>query len=404
MLTRIQLENFRCFSEAVDIRLCREAETENPAESSKEHKEAEGRITPAAVLAVYGPAASGKTSLLAGIRDAWQQCDPWMEEKAKLLEPVDRFQLSEETKYLPCKFALTFTKDGREETALSFSITEGGVVEETLESIRGEEKTLRYHRIGDFLKDEHGKRMNGDAIQRLQEEMKENPEYLTAWLLQRLKFGLWTEDLSDLSCGLTCIGHGYTDSLEEELLIPEGGRAALHAVHWIVKKTQPGDIDLALDPLNPDLPEAYTKTLSMSLTGLKVVHSVPDGKGGVIPYHLDLDQESDSLLAWMAMAPRLVRALKKGSVVLMDDIERTFPLGEAEKLLQLFADPKTNPGGAQLVFTTADDRYLALSQLPGFSVACLGRDNSAGSAKLQIGSMQSPEPNPLKRLQSSEQA
>ena len=98
-------------------------------------------------------------------------------------------------------------------------------MEETLESVRGEEKTLRYHRIGDFLKDEHGKRMNGDAIQRLQEEMKENPEYLTAWLLQRLKFGLWTEDLSDLSCGLTCIGHGYTDSLEEELLIPEGGRA-----------------------------------------------------------------------------------------------------------------------------------------------------------------------------------
>ena len=35
--------------------------------------------------------------------------------------------------------------------------------------------------------------MTGDAIQRLQEEMKENPEYLTAWLLQRLKFGLWTD-------------------------------------------------------------------------------------------------------------------------------------------------------------------------------------------------------------------
>lgn len=401
MLTRIQLENFRCFFDAAELSLCGETNGQRAAAERTGPGTKVGRggdPLPAAVLAIYGPAGSGKTSLLAGIRAAWQQADPWMEERLRLLKPADGFAFSENGAHLPCRFALAYTRDGREETELSFSIQGGGVVEEKLSLRQDGTARLLYRRVGDVLKEYAGEVPETGEIPGLQAEMRENPEYLAAWLLQRTGSSLWEDALREFSRGLTCIGHGFTDSLEKEFLQREGGRAALEAVRWIVRRTQPENIDLVLDPLDPELPEEYLQTLAMSVRGLKIVHRVPDGKGGERSYHRDLAEEPDSLLAWMAIAPRLVRALQQGALVLMDDIEKTFSIDEAEKLLQLFADPITNQQGAQLLFTTSDDRYLALSKVPGFQTACIRRDARTGRAGIAAESGRSEDPNPLRRL------
>ncbi len=72
----------------------------------------------------------------------------------------------------------------------------------------------------------------------------------------------------------------------------------------------------------------------------------------------ELADESDGTRRLMALAPGIERVLSKGDVFLVDELDRELHPLLAEFVISKFQSPETNPGHAQLIFTTHDTELL----------------------------------------------
>jgi uncharacterized protein len=79
---------------------------------------------------------------------------------------------------------------------------------------------------------------------------------------------------------------------------------------------------------------------------------------------LPLEAESAGTITLLEVATRLVPILRTGGVLCVDELEASLHPMLAGALLRLFCDPKQNPNGAQLIFTTHDTNLLGT--MPGF--------------------------------------
>ena len=81
------------------------------------------------------------------------------------------------------------------------------------------------------------------------------------------------------------------------------------------------------------------------------------GRDGAEIY-FDLDDESDGTLRLLALLTPAFRALDAASLMVVDELDASLHTQACEALLALFASPKTNPRGAQLIATTHDTNLL----------------------------------------------
>lgn len=72
----------------------------------------------------------------------------------------------------------------------------------------------------------------------------------------------------------------------------------------------------------------------------------------------DLAEESAGTQTWFGLIGPALSALRHGQVLLFDEIDASLHPKLSARLLELFQDPKTNPRGAQLIFTTHDTSLL----------------------------------------------
>lgn len=81
---------------------------------------------------------------------------------------------------------------------------------------------------------------------------------------------------------------------------------------------------------------------------------------------LPLEVESAGTVALVELAPHLIRALRNGSLVCIDEMEASLHPMLGLALLRLFQNPQQNAKGAQLIFTTHDTNLLgnALGEAP----------------------------------------
>lgn len=86
---------------------------------------------------------------------------------------------------------------------------------------------------------------------------------------------------------------------------------------------------------------------------LRFVHRVD---GQEVPF--DLAEESAGTQTWFALIGPALTALRRGQMLLFDEIDASLHPKLSARLLDLFQDPKTNPHGAQLIFTTHDTSLL----------------------------------------------
>ena len=91
-------------------------------------------------------------------------------------------------------------------------------------------------------------------------------------------------------------------------------------------------------------------------TGFPAVRLVHDLGGVATPFAFA--QESQGTKAWYALIGPLMVALKAGSLFLFDELDASLHPTLTVELLRLFGDPKSNPLGAQLVFTSHDTNLL----------------------------------------------
>jgi AAA15 family ATPase/GTPase len=72
----------------------------------------------------------------------------------------------------------------------------------------------------------------------------------------------------------------------------------------------------------------------------------------------DLEQESDGTQRMLELLGPIYDVLQQGAVLVMDELDTSLHAYITRELVQLFNNPKTNPGHAQLVFTTHDTSLL----------------------------------------------
>lgn len=73
---------------------------------------------------------------------------------------------------------------------------------------------------------------------------------------------------------------------------------------------------------------------------------------------LDMYRESNGTRSWLALLRPLLTALDRGSVVLVDELDASLHPRMVAEIVGMFASPRSNPHGAQLVFTTHDVSLL----------------------------------------------
>jgi uncharacterized protein len=75
------------------------------------------------------------------------------------------------------------------------------------------------------------------------------------------------------------------------------------------------------------------------------------------------EQESDGTIAYLSVIGPVVRAIKDGSLLCIDELDASLHPLLAAQLMRLFNPPSSNPRGAQLIFTTHDTNLLGAGLL-----------------------------------------
>lgn len=71
-----------------------------------------------------------------------------------------------------------------------------------------------------------------------------------------------------------------------------------------------------------------------------------------------LKDESDGTLAWLAIAVSMVKALREGGVLVIDELDTSLHPHLAVEVVRIFQDREVNQHGAQLIFTTHETAFL----------------------------------------------
>jgi AAA15 family ATPase/GTPase len=90
-----------------------------------------------------------------------------------------------------------------------------------------------------------------------------------------------------------------------------------------------------------------------------VAHFGADGR----QYTLNESKESDGTQAYFSALGPILRALKSGAVLLVDELESSLHPKLARELVEVFNSAELNPKGAQFVFTTHNTNLLDLGLL-----------------------------------------
>ena len=134
-------------------------------------------------------------------------------------------------------------------------------------------------------------------------------------------------------------------------------------------------------PIDPELVERMERALRV-LNGLEE-ESGPGQDVGFLPndvvrlYHMGADgpvaiepqHESQGTLVWVSMLGPVLDSIRKGSVLLVDELDGSLHPHLVRQFVRIFQNPKTNPWCAQLIFNAHDPTILGDS-----GQRSLGRD------------------------------
>jgi energy-coupling factor transporter ATP-binding protein EcfA2 len=373
-LLRFRVENHKSFRDLAELSLVPAGmKTARPTDGTWRDKTH-------AVAAVYGPNASGKSSLLEALDFAVEvirnSATVWR--KAKVL-PHRPFRLDEHSSAAPSSYAIDFTLDDvRHE--YGFSLTGQGIHSEWLYDYPVGRQRLLFERGLDDTAFRFGRALTGGtaALEKLtgvrelllsrgandgHPVLSRVYEALTAGFefarfseesrsqrLHSIVEGLTTESISvaDIIVLLQVADVGIAHVEVADLEMPPEIVRVWQAVHKSLTRTQE-EIDEKQLRLGLALEEVTS--------GLEFHHLGADGKH----YTLTPADQSAGTLSWLSLAVPALEALRNGTVLLIDEIDASLHPQLAQVLIQMFKDRRLNPRGAQLVFTTHDTYFLSPS-------------------------------------------
>lgn len=369
MLIEFSVGNFRSFKDSVTLSMvAAKLSSKDKALDENNVFEAAGAPPLLTSAAIYGANASGKSNLVAAMAFMRE----FVLNSHKETQPtgaidVERFRLSPETVSEPSHFEMVFVADGTR-YRYGFEVTPERVEREWLFSVPSTREAKLFERFGDDI----------DLSERFREgrEIEARTRSNALFLSVVAQFnGLvaqrvlrWFRQMG-IASGLQDRGmrlytmRRFFDGTHRDDIRELIRRLDLGIEDVVVEKTSaPAELDL------PDgMPEALRTALATlrDLPGsefyaVRTIHRrAGNGEAPAIQEVFDLDdQESEGTKKLFSMAGPLVKALKEGQLLVVDELDaRLHPLMTRE-IISLFNSRQTNPQHAQLIFTIQDTNLL----------------------------------------------
>ena len=360
VLIRFEASNYRSVAEPVELSMVA-VDSDRP--EARDQPLLGASLVP--VAAVYGPNASGKSNIvasLAWIREAVQvSLRTWDDEI-----PVEAFAFGD-WGAKPSEFLVECTVDGvRFEYLLT--LDRARVLYEALFHYPEKKRRRVFEREEGSIRFQRG--LHGTAGTR---ELL-TPRALVLSIARRFNEPLITrfaDQLLDIQIsGFDARRFGFADLVNTRM----GTAGMRRAIRWFARGDQPSLFDgtegsgvggsdhrqalalLRLADLGIDdvfIDNSGTPAGERGVPRVRLLHRTPSGSAP-----LDFGAESEGTRTWFGLIGPVLTALRRGSLLLFDELDASLHPTLSAQWITLFKDPTTNPSGAQLVFTTHDTSLL----------------------------------------------
>ena len=315
-------------------------------------------------VALYGPNASGKTTLIRAL-DFMQDCVLLSAKESQVGEPIDTvpFKLTEKSRNAPSEFEITFVEGGVR-YGYGFACNASRFTEEWLYAYPNERPQKWFHRV----LDEAG----NDVYKfgpKFEKALRKSFELLTTpnslflsrasqlnshqlkpvfdWFKDRLRIVALNE-LSDMYSSQIC------SNSDQKTRVLEFLKAADLSISDIkIEKKEFFDAMLPND-MPSELKEVLMKKMrGKTLLSTKFLHLDADSNEAI---EFESDEESDGTRALFAFAGPWIDVLDNNKVLVIDELDRSLHALIVRQLVEQFHHAKSS---AQLIFTTHDTTILS---------------------------------------------
>jgi hypothetical protein len=372
MLIQFKFSNFRSFRDDAELSFVGATNLKHPPGFGATAPEGYGKSL-LHVLGLFGANASGKTNVARAMwfmKDAVARSHRLWPPEGPI--PVQPFRLDAGSAGQPSRFQLDLIVD-RVPMQYGFALTSEEVREEWLLAWPGGRQQQLFERTG-AATFRFGRGLKGpnETIRQL---TRGNSLFLSAAAQnnhEQLK-PLYREIVQKI------LPLSPDDELQRRMFtmveVNQGRKAD------IMRLVQLADLGIVgLDVEEDAEPEGDVPTRRLTFS-----HATKEAPGGV---SFDESEESRGTLAWFALVGPVLRALADGSTLVADELDTSLHEVLQAKVIQLFNDPRCNPRGAQLLFTSQDTTVLgdALGRGEQDGEALLRRDQIWFAEKGQDGS------------------
>ena len=104
--------------------------------------------------------------------------------------------------------------------------------------------------------------------------------------------------------------------------------------------------------------------------------------GAFIIHPLELSDESDGTRKLMSIAPAIESVLRKGGILIIDEIEKELHPMLVDFVVAKFQSKQSNPKGAQLIFTTYNTELMNMEILRKDQLYFADKNREDGASEL----------------------
>lgn len=353
-------------------------------------------------VAVYGKNGGGKSNI---IRAFWlavqfiKNAQRTQHEKATI--PVVPFALNDYSSSEPTEFHFVYTLDGIKYW-YGFTATKEQIIQEYLYHAPKGQKALVFSREKQTFSFTEAK----SRRKLISETVASNQLYFSvactmndsacikamSWFRDRIFF---SRDYSDIPRQLL----EYSDDTNMLKAISDYAKAAdfgikdmsfeINSKEMRDKLTFPEGIPEEIKTALTQFIHTLSETSNNSEIRLKMgevkaasIHTGVDQSGNQKTYLLELSDESDGTRKLMSIAPAIESVLSNGGVLLVDEIERELHPMLVDYIIAKFQSKRTNPNGAQIIFTTHNTELMNLELLRKDQFYFVDKNELDGSSEL----------------------
>ncbi len=353
MLLAFRARNFRSLRDEQELSLIADS-TDEPEQSLLQVPKS--KLKAVRSSAIYGGNASGKTNVLQAIsfvdravedsHRAWESGGPI---------PITQFAL-EGSRSTTSSFEIDFVVDDQQ-FQYGFSLDPARIHEEWLYAFPFGKHQLWFKRQ-QGRSFEFGRKLVG-TNKSIEALVRDNSLYLSAAAQnnheQLTKIYRWFKDnffmlkpaaqgAGTIHTARLCQDEASRKAVTDLLRFADLGIADIKIVETELDEKLLKVANVIAREMNEPLPANFGKGLPQ----LSFSHKGMNGDR----YSISSEDESNGTMALFSMLHKVLRALKNGSVLLIDELDASLHPNLARQLVALFNNPETNPHGAQFIFTT----------------------------------------------------